>query len=174
MCFHSASATLSPNHWWASSWTTTESPLSGVLKKYLRVDGPGLGLQGEVQLVVVVDDPAAGRERVATELLLEEVEDLALAREGALGDPAVVGDAPSSGSTGSVKRSGSMASYIHSPSEVRYLRVSNSPTFTVVRYEAIGSAACQTQVRLLPWRSFPSRRPLATTSRPAGAVTTKV
>ena len=29
-------ATLSPNHWWASSCTTTESPLAGVVKKYLE------------------------------------------------------------------------------------------------------------------------------------------
>ena len=36
MCFHSARATLSPNHWWASSWTTTESPLGGLVKKNLE------------------------------------------------------------------------------------------------------------------------------------------
>jgi hypothetical protein len=33
MCFHSARATLSPNHWCAFSWTTTESPLIGSVKK---------------------------------------------------------------------------------------------------------------------------------------------
>ena len=52
--------------------------------------------------------------------------------------------------------------------------MSNWPTLNVARYEAIGSGACQSQVRLAPWRLRPSRRPLATTSRPAGAVTTKV
>src|SRR4029450_1731507 len=45
---------------------------------------------------------------------------------------------------------------------------------TVARYEAIGSGAFQTQVRVAPWRLRASRRPLATTCRPAGAGTTKV
>jgi hypothetical protein len=44
----------------------------------------------------------------------------------------------------------------------------------VARYEAIGSGACHSQVRWPPWRLRPSRRPWATTSRAAGAVTTKV
>ena len=55
-------------------------------EEQLGVDGPGLGLQGEEEVVVVVDDAAAGRERVGAEPLLEEVEDLALAGEGAVGD----------------------------------------------------------------------------------------
>jgi len=63
----------------------------------LGVDGAGLGLQRELEVVVVVDDAAAGRERVAAEPPLEEVEDLVLAGERAgrdFGWPATI--APSS------------------------------------------------------------------------------
>jgi len=58
----------------------------------LGVDGAGLGLQRELEVVVVVDDAAAGRERVAAEPPLEEVEDLVLAGEPAGRDLRLAGD----------------------------------------------------------------------------------
>jgi hypothetical protein len=84
-------------------------------EEVLGVDRAGLGLQGEQEVIVVVDD-AAGGERVAAEPPLQEVQDLALAGEGAWAIPLKVAEA---GSTRSANRSGSRASYIHSPSRVR-------------------------------------------------------
>jgi hypothetical protein len=49
------------------------------------VDRPGLGLQRELELRVVVDDPAGGPERVRSEDLRQEVDDLRLARQRSLG-----------------------------------------------------------------------------------------
>ena len=40
---------LSPNHWWASSWTTTRVAGHRVGEEVARVDRPGLGLQGEAE-----------------------------------------------------------------------------------------------------------------------------
>ena len=50
----------------------------------LRVDRPGLGLEREEEVVLVVDDRTHRAERVRPEGVAQQVEDLALARQGGI------------------------------------------------------------------------------------------
>ena len=82
--------TLSPNHWWASSWTTTLSPPTG-REELLRVDRPGLVLEREADAREVVDDRRRRRRTdTARTRPTRKPEDLGLARERALRDDAEV------------------------------------------------------------------------------------
>jgi hypothetical protein len=86
----------------------------------LGVDRPGLVLEGEEQIVVVVDDPAAGGERVGVPNCWDRKSRISpwRASEPSAISPKV-GEAGSSGSTCPLNKSGSIASYIRSPEAVR-------------------------------------------------------
>ncbi len=70
MSCHWSIVRLLPNHWWASSCTMTESPPHG--KKYARVDGSRLRLEGKRELPRIGDDRPHRPEGVRPELALEE------------------------------------------------------------------------------------------------------
>ena len=82
----SAMLTLSPNHWWASSWATVVRP------GRLGIARPGLGLERRRPVAQVIDDRAGVLERVRAEARGEEPDDLrhpaaaAGARRGPRGD----------------------------------------------------------------------------------------
>ena len=84
MFCHVSTARLSPNHWWASSWTTT--PSFGWLGP--KKNGEYVGrvwFSSANPTLDVVDDPAGRRERVRPEGVGLPADDLRLAVERLLG-----------------------------------------------------------------------------------------
>ena len=75
-------ARLSPNHWWASSWTTTRVAAPRVGRRSpARRSGRVWFSSAKPRPVDVVDDAAGRVERVGAELAGQEVDDLRLAGE---------------------------------------------------------------------------------------------